>query len=177
MMPMSQIDMVVFKQDDSHLQVCGDFARTLGNSAKPAELHVVVRQGDIVARGDGECEGTNWEVPVEAQGQHLTAGHAIACAVAIIEKEDPAGLETLSWVQEVEIIEGKRASLNEPLDFPQPECVTSALGQLEKGRAVASSLAILEKKNPQGGETLSWQREFSIRPVEPAKVVRFSGSG
>jgi hypothetical protein len=179
-MPMSQIDMVIFEQDDSHLQVCGDFAPAIVDPAKPAEIHVAVRQGDVVARGSGQCDGANWEVDAEAQGQ-LTPGSAIACAVAIVEKE-PAGLETLVWVQEVEIRHGKRVGVNVPLDFPEPESVISASGQLAGGRTVASSLAISKEENPQGGRTLSWHREVSIRPVvaaevEPVDAVGSSSSG
>ena len=47
----------------------------------------------------------------------LTLGPAIASAVAIVEKEDPTGLETLTWVQRVKVVERRGEPQNPP--FPR----------------------------------------------------------
>ena len=170
-MPMSQIDMVVLvPPDHSKLQVCGDFDPEIHESAKLAEIHVAIRQGDLILRGDTTCRGTNWQVFIDAQ-PGLTEGPAIACAVAFLEK-DPAGLETLSWVQRVQIMAGTRSDENVPLHFPEAESVTSAQGQVGDERSVSSSLAIFEATNPQGEATLGWHRELSIRTVQFAELKR-----
>lgn len=168
-MPMSQIDMVVLvPPDHAKLQVCGDFAPELHPLAKLAEIHVAIRQGDLIVRGDTTCQGANWQVFIDAQ-PGLTEGPAIACAVAFLEK-DPGGLETLSWVQKVQIKKGTRQSENIPFLFPESESFTSAQGQVGDERSVSSSLAIFEETNPQGEATLNWHRELSIRAVQFAEV-------
>jgi hypothetical protein len=64
MMPMSQIDMVVFKEatppQASTLEVCGKFERRPGNAAAPTkgQVFVVVRQGDFIAALHGPTRTT-----------------------------------------------------------------------------------------------------------------------
>jgi hypothetical protein len=152
------------------LKVCGDFELEQGRATKPPEVHVVVQQGDIVAKGQRAVDQnlTSWTVVVATdQPQQFTAGQpAIACGVIIVEKE-PAGLEALNWVQEVEVLPQTARKVNKPFHFPAAEPVVSPQGgQLPRGRAVSSSLAIL----PTGDATLSWHHEVEIRPVEPAEV-------
>lgn len=164
-MPMSQIDMVVII-DEGMLKVCGDFQLDAGRPERPPEVRVVIRQGDIVAKGQRAVDEDlgSWTVVVAADHeQKFTTGDAIACGVIIIEKEQ--GLEALSWVQKVDI-NPYVDSENNAFDFPPEESVPSPDGgQLENGRAVSSSLTILKQPNPQDGDTLSWRREVSIRRV------------
>ena len=171
-MPMSQIDMVVLvPPDHAELQVCGDFDPEVPASPSPAEVHVAIRQGDVIARGSAELRGTRWRVHIDRR-TGLTEGPAIACAVAFLEK-DPAGLETLSWVQRVHIKEGggrRPEDESTRFHFPEPESSTSARGTVGDDRSVSSSLAIFEQAGPQGEAALSWQRESSIRAVEFAEV-------
>jgi hypothetical protein len=65
-MPMSQIDMVILKQGGSSLQVCGGLEREDGKEQRPAQLYVVVRQGDVIATGPGKCDYGNprWQLDV-----------------------------------------------------------------------------------------------------------------
>jgi len=171
----SQIDMVVLI-DGAMLQVCGDFELEEGRMSKRAEVHVVVQQDDIVARGQRAVDqnSTSWTVVVATdQPQKFTAGRsAIAYGVIIVEKE-PAGLEALSWAQEVDVrpvgtIRKEEKDENKPFHSPLPESVVSMQeGQLESERAVSSSLAIL----PTGDGTLSWSHKVEIRPVQPAVVI------
>jgi hypothetical protein len=174
MMPMSQIDMVIFKDDPSHLQVCGDFEPERGRPSSRPEVHVVVRQGDVVAKGhDVVKEDSSWTVVVAAEqlARFTDAEPAVACGVIIVEQE-PGGLESLSWVQEVQIRRGDRAAENRPFVFPAREPVAAPEGgRLPEGRAVSSSLAILKGPDP---ERLAWRREVSIRPVELAEVEQLS---
>jgi hypothetical protein len=173
MMPMSQIDMVAL--NGATLRVCGDFEVERGRSGKPPEVHVVVQQGGIVGKGQEAVREdlASWTIEVAMdQQQPFTAGPAIACGVIIVEKE-PAGLEALSWVQEVNVLPSVRERLDDSPIFPAPEPVASPQGgQLPDGRAVSSSLAIL----PTGDGTHSWSHEVEIRRVEPAKFETSSRS-
>jgi hypothetical protein len=166
MMPMSQIDMVILKQDGSSLQVCGGLEREDGKEHRPAQLYVVVRKGDVIATGPGTCDYGNprWQLDVhvpEGLPTRLQAGPAIACGVAIVE-EDPAGLEAFSWVQQVEILARDPWTDPPPIDFKEPELATSATGQLDAAQAIASSLTI----TPSDGGRYRWAQEVEIRPVE-----------
>src|SRR5918993_701324 len=118
--PNSQIDMVVRGDEDDRDRwfVCGDIAPGPGNAARPIGLHVVVRQGDVIARGHATRDFGRWrfEVVPDGDGQ-LTVGWAIASAVAIVEKENPPGLETLTWVQRVEVMEER--GTDQPFEFPR----------------------------------------------------------
>jgi hypothetical protein len=90
-MPNSQIDMVVRDDDGVGWNVCGDFERQEGRPARDVDLYVVVRQGDVVARGHDKVSSSreDWQFPVKVEGGDLVVGEpAIATAVAIA-KEDP----------------------------------------------------------------------------------------
>ena len=174
-MPLSQIDMVILL-NGSTLQVCGGLQREIGNlPGRPAHLYVVVRQGDVIATGNGtsEDDGTDrWVLTnVKVQGgptTQLRAGPAIACGVAIVEKDDPAGLESFSWAQQVNIrtddpLWGENPP---PIDFSEAELAVSAGGKLGAAQAIASSLAI----RPSDGGGYRWAHEVDMRAVKEALV-------
>lgn len=172
-MPMSQIDMVILL-DDSTLQVCGGLERESDKvPGRAARLYVVVRQGDIVATGDGTAEDDGsgrWKVPEvkvpEGVTSGLQTGPALACGVAIVEK-DQGGLEAFNWVQQVEIRTGDPSTWGEvlpPINFPNPQHVFPEQGQLDAAQAIASSLTVA----PSEGGNYSWTQELEIRPLAPA---------
>lgn len=177
-MPISQIDMVILL-DGSTLQVCGGLQRESGKiPGRPAYLYVVVRQGDVIATGNGTSpdDGTDrWKVKdVQVQGgptTQLRAGPAIACGVAIVEKDDQAGLglEAFSWAQQVNIRAGVDPEWIEdppPIDFGEGELVVSEGGKLGAAQAIASSLAI----RPSDGGGYGWALEVEMRAVKEALI-------
>lgn len=178
-MPMSQIDMVALQEgeDGTKLQVCGDFKREpeAGNAPKSAEIHVVVQQKDIVVRGHDTCDfdEKGWEVHI-TEGEQLTPGPAIAAAVAIVEKENPAGLEMLSWVQPVEVLppgsKGEEQRESTSPVFPEPETSSFAGGQLAPDHTVSSSLEI-RVKDRDSVDPVRWRQEIEIRPVKHTRTV------
>jgi hypothetical protein len=165
--PNSQIEMVVKGVEDGRegWLVCGQIDRE-GRPSRQVELTVIVRQGDVIARGHSTENFGRWSFPVCPDGDgQLTEGSAIASAVAIVEKENPSGLETLTWVQRVKVME-RRGEL-EDLVIPDPEFSETKGGEVANDRAVSSSLAILEELRPGGFE---WKQVLEIR-----KVVESSG--
>jgi hypothetical protein len=172
MMPLSQIDMVVLL-DDSKLQVCGGLQPEIANlPGRPAHLYVVVRQGDVIATGPGTCDYGNprWKLNVNVpQGPttHLEAGPALACGVAIVEK-DPAGLEAFSWAQQVDILaqDPSPGWDPRPIVFRDPQQVFSKQGQLDAAQAIASSLTV----TPSDAGNYHWAQEVEVRPLAPATV-------
>jgi len=174
-MPMSQIDMVILL-DDSRLQVCGGLKRESDKEpGRAARLFVVVRQGDVIASGEGTCEynqndkNTRWKledvkVP-QGLSSRLQAGPALACGVAIVEKY-PEGLEAFSWVQQVKIrTDDPSWGVDPPLiNFPDPQQVFPEQGQLNAAQAIASSLTV----TPSDGGNYRWTQELEIRPLAPA---------
>jgi hypothetical protein len=177
MMPMSQIDMVVVLKepsiDGATLRVCGRFEPEPGRPSQRPEVHVVVQQGDIVAKGQKAVDDNSptWtvEVGTDPPQQFIPGQPAIACGVIIVEKE-PAGLEALSWVQEVNVLprDTIRTAENERFVFPPAESVVSLQGgQLPSEHAVSSSLAFV----PASDEPLSWHHKVEIRLAESAPVL------
>jgi len=173
MMPLSQIDMVVLEQDGSSLEVCGGLERGDGKvPGRSARLYVVVRQGDVIATGEGICKddgSKRWQVdvkvPEDLTAQPLKPGPAMACGVAIVE-EAPAGLEAFSWAQQVEILpSGAERPKENPIPFPDPELAVSARGQLATDRTVSSSLTV---KPSESSRTHRWTHEADLRKVVPA---------
>ena len=166
MVPNSQIDMVVKGDEDDRDRwfVCGDIAPGPGNAARPIGLHVVVRKGDVIARGHATRDFGRWrfEVVPDGDGQ-LTVGWAIASAVAIVEKENPPGLETLTWVQRIKVV-GEREPPQD-LPFPPSELTVTKEGEAANDRAVSSSLAILEEPRSGG---FQWEQDLEIRKVVDA---------
>jgi hypothetical protein len=166
--PNSQIEMVVKGDGDDHDRwfVCGDIAPEPGNAPRKVDLHVVVRQGDVIARGGATKDFGPWRFEVvPVGGGQLTVGTAIASAVAIVEKESPPGLETLTWVQRVKVME--RRGEDRPFQFPPAELVMTGQGEVADDRAVSSSLAILAEARDGG---FHWEQVLEVR-----KVVQASG--
>jgi hypothetical protein len=165
--PNSQIDMVVRRKDDGRERwdVCGDLEQEQGNASRPVELHVVVRQGDVIARGHTTVGFRRWvcEVVEDGDGELAAGMSAIASAVAIVEKENPKGLETLTWVQRVPVVTERGA--DKDITFPPPVLSTTEQGEIPDNRAVSSSLAIVEDAATGGTR---WKQVLEIREVVEA---------
>jgi hypothetical protein len=122
-------------------------------------------------QGDGKSEdhpSKRWKLDVhvpEGRTTQLQPGPALACGVAIVEKDDPAGLESFSWVQEVQVRRGSLWTDPPPIDFSEAKLAVSAGGNLAAAQAIASSLAI----RPSDGE-YRWAYEVEIRAVEEALI-------
>jgi hypothetical protein len=165
--PNSQIEMVVKGDEDGREQwfVCGRIEAGTGRPEnRPVDLLAVVRQGDVTARGHATKPFGRWQFEVVPDGDgQLTVGWAIVSAVAIVEKEGPPGLETLTWVQRVKVVEER----GEPEDvpFPPSELTVTKQGEAADDRAVSSSLAILAETRPGG---FHWAQELEIREVVDA---------
>ena len=72
-MPNSQIDMVV--RDGNGWRVCGDFETQAGRPDRDVDLYVVVRQGDVVARGHQVVPiREEWQFEVVAEGATSKSG-------------------------------------------------------------------------------------------------------
>jgi hypothetical protein len=168
MMSVSQVDMVVWADTDRELQVCGDLslmavAGNVPSSTDPQSFTVVVRQGDNVAtlhkaapfdRETFDPENGRWELKNTLEPQNQTQfqrGKPAVVSAVIILKCEPAGLETLSWVQPVDKIRSGRTSVPEQLEF-RPEVVAQASKRtLNKSKhSVSSSLAILHEAAGDG---------------------------
>jgi hypothetical protein len=162
--PNSQIEMVVKGDVDGRegWLVCGRIEPGPGRAEnRKVGLYVVVRQGDVIARGDSREDFGRWAFEVRPDDGQLTLGPAIASAVAIVEKEDPTGLETLTWVQRVTVVETRGEPQNPP--FPPSELTVTKEGEVADDRAVSSSLGILEQPRGPGG--FQWEQELEIRKV------------
>jgi hypothetical protein len=117
--PNSQIEMVVKRVEDGRerWEACGDLKAQEGRALRPVDIHVVVRQGDVIVRGSvtvevGGTEPIDWvcEVGEDGDGELVAGTPAIASAVAIAERENPPGLETLTWVQRVKVVTNREAT-------------------------------------------------------------------
>jgi hypothetical protein len=183
MMPMSQIDMVVFKQatspQASTLEVCGKFERRRGNAPPPTkgEVFVVVRQGDFVQALQGPTKDeTRWELSRTLEpGQGLALDQPVLVSGALVlPQEDPAaGLEIVSWVQEVAGTEIQTSRTPAPPNAPAHLLGTTVgdgqSGGLTTKASVASSLAI-HQAPAAGGEPLSWRQQVERVPVRHAEL-------
>jgi hypothetical protein len=182
MMPMSQIDMVVFKQatspQASTLEVCGKFERRRGNAPPPTkgEVFVVVRQGDFVQALQGPTKDeTRWELSRTLEpGQRLTFDRPVLVSGALVlPQEDPPGLEIVTWVQEVAETEIKTSRTPAPPNAPAHLLGTTVgdgqSGGLTTKASVASSLAI-HQAPAAGGEPLSWRQQVERVPVRHAEL-------
>jgi hypothetical protein len=123
MMSVSQFQMaVLLDKDRKWLRVCGTLATGEGRLPESAEIYVVVQQhkndqglniakgrghykvdkpseGDATNEGDGISE---WEACLKAP-QPLSLGKAMGTAIAVVEREDPAGFTTQTWIGEFDI--------------------------------------------------------------------------
>jgi hypothetical protein len=68
----------------------------------PVVVHWVMTQGDLVAHGTTDADGTAFS-DEEASGQPWEAGPAHVSGVTIAVRKAPAGIETFEWEQEVEL--------------------------------------------------------------------------
>ena len=171
-MPNSQIDMVV--KDNSHpggWTVCGDFKEAPDGQV---DVYVVVRQGDVLARGGGPVSGTPWQLPVTPQGGQLVPGMdqtAIASAVAI-GREDHSGLEVFTWAQRIPVLK-QREDGNPPteLDDGAP---AGPQGTLAKRDSISSSLAVSEPTGPAAAPgQLSYTHDLRVHvgPASPPPLT------
>jgi hypothetical protein len=67
-MPNSQIDMVVRDDDGVRWNVCGDFQVPTEQLDPKIYVCVVVRQGDVIARGDDVVSSRSWRFEVKPEG-------------------------------------------------------------------------------------------------------------
>jgi hypothetical protein len=182
MMPMSQIDMVVFKKATSTqpptLEVCGKFERREGEAKAPTkgQVFVVVRQGDFVQALQGPTkDDTRWELSRTLEpGQGLTFDRPVLVSGALVlPQEHPPGLGIVTWVQEVAETEIKTIRTEAPANQPA-HLLGSPVGDgqsegLTREESVASSLAILQAP-AAGGAPLSWLQQVERVPVEQAEL-------
>jgi hypothetical protein len=165
--PNSQIDMVIRREEGGHKRwdVCGDIHSVTGNAPRPIDLLVVVRQGDVIARGREFVTFGRWRVKVveDGDGELVPGTTAIASAVAIVEQESPPGLETLTWVQRVNVVTERGA--DKDITFPPPVLAETEQGEISDKRAVSSSLAIVEEAATGGTR---WEQVLEIREVVEA---------
>jgi hypothetical protein len=182
MMPMSQIDMVVFKEatspQASTLEVCGKFERRLGNAPPPTkgEVFVVVRQGGFVQALQGPTKDeTRWELSRTLEpGQRLALDQPVLVSGALVlPQEDPPGLQIVTWVQEVAETEIKtsrtEAPPNPPVHLLGRTVGGGQSGGLTREESVASSLAILQAP-ADGDKPLSWRQQVEVVPVEHTEL-------
>jgi len=163
-MPNSQIDMVV-GNDQVGWQVCGDVDVPQG---RRVDIYVVVRQGDVIARGHQVVSTSPWQFPVVVEGGQLDAGQpdgprktAIASAVAIT-REDPSGLESFTWAQRIPV-QSERQDEDSPPDFSDPGTVPDPNQPLEFGKSISSSLTITEPATARSAEdALAWKHALKI---------------
>jgi hypothetical protein len=123
MMSVSQFQMAVLLDEDrKRLRVCGTLATGEGRLPDRAEIYVVVHQhtndqglnivkgrghyeGDRLIEGDTTNEGdriSEWEACLEAP-QPLSLGKAMGTAIAVVERENPGGFTTQTWIGEFDI--------------------------------------------------------------------------
>jgi hypothetical protein len=170
MMPsMSQIDMVVWRENIRELQVCGNLEPRDGVASSPetAEILVVVRQDDNVAKLRGTCTYGPWEftVALGPQSQFTVDREALASAVVIL-KQEPAGLEMISWVQPVTIMDKWQApDPSQNVHFLPVAVGPSTEPTLTTAHSISASLAIV-----QDGGTYRWKQmvEKTLVPGHPA---------
>jgi hypothetical protein len=168
MMGLSQIDMVSQVKEqgalvDGKLQVCGPLV--LETEEEGAAIFAVVRQDNLVAVGRDKATTPRWRVFVdEPAGQAFHSGFAVASVTITLRKEDPPGLETLSWVQPVKIKSPRQAPAAGATSALTSSKVGEPQGDDLTGQSVASSLAI---RNQPTAETElepahTWQHKLVL---------------
>jgi hypothetical protein len=179
MMGLSQIDMVSLVTNEmvgqvtnndpdalvpGTLQVCGPLVLEGDDASGDAAIFAVVRQDDLVAVGRDTITAGRWGIHVvEPTGQAFQTRPAIASVTISLRKENPPGLETLSWVQPVEIKSPRQA----PATGPAPDFAASAVGEPDEGpltgQSVASSLAIRSNQPAAAaGLTHTWRHQLEL---------------
>jgi len=159
-MPNSQIDMVVRHGDG--WRVCGDFDKQEGRPDQDVDLYVVVRQGDVVARGhDVVSSRKESRFEVEPEGGRLRRRAARDRDSGGHRQGGPAGLEAFTWAQQIRVLQ-RRTDGNPPPQFAERETV-SGQGELAAGHSISSSLILKEGGAVAGDGRLVWQHELQIR--------------
>jgi hypothetical protein len=167
MMSISQVDMVVLT-GNQELQVCGDLSPMVGErNADPQSFTIVVRQGDNIAtlhaagQFDPEAfefhKNGRWELKGKLRsGDRFEMHRSAVVSAVIILKREPAGLETLSWVQPVTIMSKaqRQQAPEQQLEFHPETLAQPQETALNTGDSVSSSLAILQP-DPAHPDTFS----------------------
>jgi hypothetical protein len=108
-MSFSQFTMaaLVQMQDGRHLAICGDLTTEEGRIFNSAEIFFVVHQGTSVVRGRGERDPSKneWGACSDVVPPSLSVGEAVAMGVVVVERENPVGFTTLTWTQDITIID------------------------------------------------------------------------
>jgi hypothetical protein len=68
----------------------------------PVVVHWVIEQGDLVAHGQTDADGTRFQ-DTETSAQPWQAGAAKVSGVTVAVRTAPAGIETFEWHQEVQL--------------------------------------------------------------------------
>jgi hypothetical protein len=150
------------------LQVCGPLELETGDSSGDANIFAVVRQDNLVAAGSDTITGPRWGIHVhEPTGQPFRTGPAVASVTITLRKENPRGLETLSWVQPVKIKSPRQAPAAGATSALASSKVGEPQGDGLTGQSVASSLAI---RNQPTAETElepahTWQHKLVLVPI------------
>lgn len=154
-MPNSQIDMVVRADDGVGWNVCGDFQVPTEQLDPKIYVCVVVRQGDVIARGDAMVSSKSWRVGVVPEGGELEAGRSAIVSAVAIAQEDPSGLEAFTWAQRVDVLRRRTDGNPDPVFGPLE--TVSGQGELAAGHAISSSLTVKEAGAAAGDGSLSWE--------------------
>lgn len=176
-MGLSQIDMLsLVPGEQGTLQVCGPLVLESDESSDDDAFFAVVRQNDLVAVGHGgtraSSTGVRWKImAVDPNGGAFQTGPAVASVTITLRKENPAGVETLSWVQPVTILPEPVV----PPEGPPPDLAALATevvppqeGQLTR-QSVATSLAIRSQPTAAAGLTHTWRHQLKlVRIPDPA---------
>ena len=171
-MGLSQIDMLsLVPGQRGTLLVCGPLVLESDESPDDNAFFAVVRQDDLVAVGRGGTResptGDRWLIrAVDPNGGAFQTGPAVASVTITLRKENPPGLETLSWVQPFTILSEPVA----PPSGPPPdlaalvsEVVPTQEGTLTlTGQSVASSLAIRKQPTAAAGLTHTWRHQLKL---------------
>lgn len=162
-MGLSQIDMLSLTDEQGTLQVCGPLVLESDELPDDDAFFAVVRQDDLVAVGQGGTRasilGPRWAIKAEEpNGRAFQTGPAVASVTITLRKENPPGLETISWVQPVTILpEPLETSDNPPPDFTAEAVVPAQDGQLND-QSIAASLAI----RADAGLTHTWRHQLEL---------------
>ena len=103
----SQITMAVLLQDGTRLAICGDLTGEEGKMLESAEIFFVVHQGAEVVRGRGKYPAgvDDWSACVHLTPPSLKLGKAVAIGLVVAERDDPIGFTTLTWMQDITILD------------------------------------------------------------------------
>ena len=153
--PNSQITMVVRGDGGVGWNVCGGFDVRTEHLDPKIYVCVVVRQGDVIARGDLLVPTKRWRFEVKPEGGEFEVGRSAIVSAVAIAQEDPSGLEAFTWAQRVDVLQRRTDGNPDPV-FGEPETV-SGHGELAAGRPISSSLTVKEAGAAAGDGSLSWE--------------------